>query len=1430
MNTCKLGIDIGSTTAKIALADAIGQIVYADYIRHNTRITETLIDLLGKISDSGFGDIAIQPAFSGSAGMGIAENTNMPFIQEIIAAVSLIGKRYPGVKSLIDIGGEDAKLVLLNDLSNPDIRMNGNCAGGTGAYIDQMAALLNIPINELDALAWQSSKIYPVASRCGVFAKTDVQNLISRKINTADIAASVFEAIAGQTINSLARGCTIGPEILFCGGPLTYISYLRGSFSRLLKINRANIIVPEHAELFTALGTALSVPSSRRPVKISEFIGLIKTSQKVRTGENTLKALFRDEDERVHWISNRNMIAIPERKAENEEVCFLGVDSGSTTTKIVILDLKGNILYRYYANNNGHPLETVISGLKEFAGQLKKSNRTVHIGKSAVTGYGEELIKSALGIDYGIVETVAHFLAAKHIEPEVSFILDIGGQDMKAIYVQNGTITNIEINEACSSGCGSFIETFAHALGYTPGDFSALAVQSKAPYDLGSRCTVFMNSKVKQALRDGAGVDDLSAGLAYSVVKNCLNKVLKIKSSSGMGDKIVVQGGTFRNSAVFRSLEILSGKKIVVSDKPELMGAYGVALYAMQKSNSEGLNSNFVGFQDLGSVIDYRTKQSTCKGCTNNCRITTYQFPNKAICFSGNKCEKIFSNNPAPQARGQNIFDYKREILFSRRAAIPSSGKIRIGIPRILNMYENFPFWQSLLSNCGFEVVLSDESSQYLFKKGTGELMSDNICFPAKLAHGHIVNLIEKQVDRIFFPFVVYERKEFEKSSNSYNCPIVTGYSEVLKSASVLMQPAAVPFDSPGINFNDTSLLKQACRNYLKNLGVSGPIFNNAFKKALADQSEYKARVKQKNAEIFNDAVNQNKPLIMVASHPYHMDHLIHQQVSQMLSDLGVSVINEDITTGDRNEGFDSFYSVSQWEYPNRIIQAAWWVSRQKYAIGFIQLNSFGCGPDSFIMDEISDLAKRSGLSYALIRIDEISSPGSVKLRLRSLVESLKLKSKENSLNISSPKGKNKQAVFTASDKKRTILVPWFSDFYSPFIPILGELAGYKIENIPPSDNASANLGLEYANNEVCFPATLVVGDIIKALKSNKYKPEEIAIGITQTGGQCRATNYIALIKRAMKNAGFATIPIVAVAPSKGLHNVQPGFTPSWYKIIKPAFMALLFADSLSKMYYATACREKDRTRSLALREFYLNRVNEILKLNAYNDLIPLLKEAVGDFNVIPANNSLNVQTVGIVGEIYIKYNAWGQYNMTDWLVKSHVEVVLPPLMEFFMQSFVNSKARNTENICQSKPFDFINDMVERGANRYICKFEKVLEDFKFYRPSHDIKHLAQLASDLLSLNNQYGEGWLIPAEIASLSRQNINHIICIQPFGCIANHIVGKGMENKIRHYYPDVNLLFLDFDPGTSKVNILNRLHFLLQKNHTISEIETIGYVDYQ
>lgn len=1403
----RLGIDMGSTTVKAVLTDVPGDVLFSHYARHNTRVIEALLDLLAKIKAE-FGDVPISPVFSGSMAMSVAESIGVPFVQEVVAAAALVGKRHPDAKSLVDIGGEDAKLVLFSEGKAPDIRMNGSCAGGTGAYIDQMAALLNVSIAELDELASKSTRTHPIASRCGVFAKTDVQNLLSRKIPAADIAASILDAVAGQVVNSLARGCEIDPPIVLCGGPLRYIRHLRNSFAKLLGVDESGIIVPDDAQVFTAAGAALSATSGQKQCALSEFMDAVEGVEPVKGGGAVLPPLFENAEGLERWRKERRVIYVPQRAAVDGEECFLGIDSGSTTTKIVVMGTDANMIFHYYCANNGNPLESAIQGLREFYDGLGAGGKTVKIAKAAVTGYGEDLVKAALGMDYGIVETVAHFIAARRVRPDVSFILDIGGQDIKAIHVQNGAISDIKINEACSSGCGSFIEGFADTLGYSPAEFAELGTRSQAPCDLGSRCTVFMTSRVKQSLKEGATVADLSAGLSYSVMKNCLNKVLRISDYSELGGSVVVQGGTFRNISVFRSLELLSSVKVSSSDNPELMGAYGAALHAMDKAAAEEPGSGFVGVENLAEAVNFTTRSINCPGCTNKCQVSACKFPNGRVCYSGNKCEKIFTNNAERQKRGENIFEYKRGLIFNRPV---KPGGLRIGIPRVLDIYENYPFWHALLTGCGFEPMLSGESSHELYQKGLGAVLSDNICFPAKLAHGHVADLSEKGVDRILLPMVVYEKKEFSDSSNSFNCPIVTGYGEVLRSTLANAGREPVPFDTPTVNFDDLKLLKKTCRKYCVGLGASRAAFSKAFAAALRAQGEFKESTVRRNREILEKSEGGGRLAVLVASHPYHIDNMIHQQVSQTLADFGVDVVNEETALDGADGGFDEYCTISQWQYPNRVLKAAQWAARRQRKIGFIQLNSFGCGPDSFIMDEVAGLAKRSGMPYLLVRVDEASSPGSIRLRLRSLVESLKLKAGSGAIS-GAPAAR--VAEFGKADAARKILVPWFSDFHSPLVPAIGQLAGYDFENLPRPDRESVDCGLKYANNEICYPATIVVGDIIKGLKSGRYDISSIAVGMTQTGGQCRATNYLSLIKRAMANEGFSHVPVVAIGTAGITENAQSGFKLNWARAGLPALRGIAFADAISQMYYATAAREKGGKRSAELRDNYIAGCVALMKAGKSGRLVRLLKKAVADFNDVPAEVS-GVPAVGVVGEIYIKYNSFGHYGIVDWLVGNNVEVVVPPLMEFFLHTIVNTAARAREFVARADIGSRLAKVGARAMEAATRKLNDVMEKFRYFRPTPHIVEAASMASEIMSLNHQYGEGWLISAEVASLSRQGVNEIVCVQPFGCIANHVVGKGMEAQIKHHYPDVNMLFLDFDPGTAAVNIQNRLHFLVQNS---------------
>ncbi len=1418
-NLLKTGIDIGSTTAKIVVADCKGSIIFSEYKRHNTRIYKVLEEILTNAL-SKLGDFQTYVKITGSAGMGISDNTGLDFIQEVIATTEVVGNKYRSVKTLIDIGGEDSKMIFFYDDKAPDIRMNGSCAGGTGAFIDQTATLLNVSLEEFNKLASNYTKIYPIASRCGVFAKTDIQNLLSRKICKEDIAASVFHAVAIQVLNTLARANDIIPKVMFAGGPFTFMPELINTFIKDLSIKKEDVVLSETPALMPALGAALNEDNQKKSYSVNELIEIInKAGSKSVIKTNRLEPIFKSKEDFSDWKLEKSKNRVKKLALSNYKgkIAFLGIDSGSTTTKVVLVGEESELLFSYYVSNKGKPIESVRAGLEYLKTELKKYGRekNIEIAYTGVTGYGEDLIKASFGIDIGIVETIAHYEAAKYFNKDVSFIMDIGGQDMKAIFIKNGYVDRIELNEACSAGCGSFIETFGNSLGHQVHEFAELACQAKAPCDLGTRCTVFMNSKVKQSLKENASVNDISAGLSISVIKNALYKVLKLKDLSVLGDNVVVQGGTFKNASVLKALEDFTKKKVICSDIPELMGAYGVARVALKefRKNKKINKSSFIGISNLKGIDDFKTKQITCKGCENLCTVTKFDFSGGRVFYSGNKCEKIFSNKGNIEESGINFINEKYDLLFKRSGKpTKNNKKLKIkslGIPRVLNIYENFPFWNTLLTECGIEVVLSSPSTMPLYEMGKGTVMSDSICFPAKIVHGHIYDLIDKKVDRIFYPTVIYEENEFEGSENSFNCPIVSSYYEVIRSAINPGENHGIPIDSPVFNLNNKKLLKKACSQYFKKLGVNKSLFNNAYEKALEEHKDFRKKLSERGKEITSNAIKNNRQLVVLAGRPYHTDPLINHKTPEILTSYGIDVISEDLVPTPKTQNITDLQIISQWSYINRIYKAAQWVAEQGKNIQFVQLNSFGCGPDAISIDECVEILKTSGKTHTLIRVDEITSTGSVKLRLRSMTEALKLKD----INPNQNKTKRKStAIFGEKDKRRTILAPYFADIYSDIVPYYFGLAGYNLVILPKPTKSSVQYGLKFSNNEICYPATIIVGDILKYLHEEKYNRDEIAIGITQTGGQCRASTYLSLIKKGMIDAGYEDIPVITVGTAGITINPQPGFEINWKKILIDVFVGILFADSLSKLYYSTVAREKIKGSSKKLLDTYIENVKPLILKQNRKAIYSLLKSAVNEFNEIEIESGFYPK-IGLVGEIYIKYNSFGHQYIVDWLIKQGIEVIIPSITDFFTQEFVNIRYNKKAKLYETDISEMYLLIVEQLAKKYIRKANRILKKFRFYSPFHNIRKSAKKASEIINLANQFGEGWLIPAEISFFAENNVNNVVSVQPFGCIANHIISKGVEKKMKEKYPKLNLLFLDFDDGTSEVNVLNRLHFMVR-----------------
>ena len=1402
-----IGIDAGSTTAKVVAADENGNVIFTGYERHNARARETVTGLLEKLM-AVTGDVKTEVCVTGSVGMGISEKCSLPFVQEVVAATRAVRKTCPQAAALIDIGGEDAKVVFFKDGEASDLRMNGNCAGGTGAFIDQMAIILGVTADELNGLASRADRIYPVASRCGVFCKTDIQNLVAKNVSRENIAASIFHAVAVQTVVTLAHGCDICPPVVFCGGPLTFIPSLRKAFADYLSLSENDIILPENANLIPAEGAADVAGNGEHVSMLSELIDRINAGMtsavKTFTG---LEPVFGSEAEHDRWLERMSGHRIPsaELKPGVNEV-FIGIDSGSTTTKIAVMDRSCSLLWSWYSHNGGNAVKAVETGLEALKKECGDRGAVLSIAGSCSTGYGEDLVKAAFQLGNGIIETIAHYIAARYLDRNVSFILDIGGQDMKAIFVHNGVIDRIEINEACSSGCGSFIETFAMSLGYSAEDFAKAACRSQSPCDLGTRCTVFMNSKVKQVLREGATLEDISAGLAYSVVKNCLYKVLKLKNADVLGKNVVVQGGTMRNDAVVRAIELLTSAEVTRCDRPELMGAFGCALYAMDHAFEAS-----VTLDDMLGKAQYESDLLHCRGCDNNCAVVRYRFAGGKKYYSGNRCEKVFTNGGKDAVKGENAYIAKNSLLFDRKAEI-ASPVMTLGIPRVLNMFEEYPFWHTLFTSCGIQVVLSDVSEYRHYESCAKMVMSDNICFPAKLVHSHIDNLIGKRPDRIFMPFVVFEKKGEEQ--NSYNCPIVAGYSAVVKN----VQETGIPFDSPVVSFKERRLLRRQCRNILKGYGIDARKAMEAFVKAEKAQEEYEKAVAAANRRILDNSRQDGRLTVLLAGRPYHTDPLIQHKVSEMIADMGVNVITDDIAR-DMEIPLDDVNLLPQWAYVNRILKSAKWAAMQGNDVQYIEFTSFGCGPDAFMLDEIRELLMRHGKALTLLKLDDINNVGSMKLRVRSMIDSIRLSVSGDT------EGRKVRPfvtvpVYEKKHRNRKILAPFFTPFISPLIPSVMKLLGYDVENLPLSDRESAEWGLKYANNEVCYPATLVVGDIIKAFKSGKYDPDNTVVAMTQTGGQCRASNYVPLIKTALVDAGFKDVPVIAVTFASGIDNYQPGFTPDWKKVIPVALYALLYSDMIAKFYYASAVREKVPGSAAALKEKYLRLAAEsIEKKESLGRLTDMLGTAADEFNAICRD--MKTERVGIVGEIYLKFNPFAQKNVTDWFIEKGVEVAPPILTDFFMQFFVNRRVKAQTAVTGSAVPEFIYDFIYRLAMDQIAKFNRIGSRFRYFMPFNDVFREAEEARDVITLNAQFGEGWLLPAEIISYYRSGVKNVVSLQPFGCIANHIVVRGVEKKLKTLYPDLNLLALDFDSGVSDVNVTNRLLLFLDNIHRRSGI---------
>ena len=1394
-----LGIDIGSTTVKIAILNEQHDLLFSDYERHFADIQNTLARLLDKAYQA-LGEISVAPVITGSGGLTLASHLEVPFVQEVIAVSTSLQELAPKTDVAIELGGEDAKIIYFEG-GNVEQRMNGICAGGTGSFIDQMASLLQTDAPGLNEYAKDYKALYPIAARCGVFAKTDIQPLINEGATKEDLSASIFQAVVNQTISGLACGKPIRGHVAFLGGPLHFLSELKTAFIRTLKLDEEHTIVPENSHLFAAIGSALNVKPDASGVSITGMRDRLSASIQMDFEVDRMEPLFASKEDYEEFNRRQSQYNVQTGDlASYQGNCYLGIDAGSTTTKAALVGEDGSLLYSFYSNNNGNPLATSIRAIQEIYEQLPRGAK---IAYSCSTGYGEALIKAALLLDEGEVETVSHYYAAAFFDPEVDCILDIGGQDMKCIKIKDQTVDSVQLNEACSSGCGSFIETFAKSLNYSVQDFAKAALFAEHPIDLGTRCTVFMNSKVKQAQKEGASVADISAGLAYSVIKNALYKVIKVSDASELGKHIVVQGGTFYNDAVLRSFEKIADCHAIRPDIAGIMGAFGAALIARERYDKTRTTTMLP--IDKINTLEYKTTMANCKGCTNNCRLTINKFSGGRQYISGNRCERGIGKEKNKD-QVPNLFDYKYKKLFSYQPLTEDKAKRgKVGIPRVLNMFENYPFWYTFFTELKYQVVLSPTSTRKIYELGIESIPSESECYPAKLAHGHVTWLLKQGVKYIFYPCIPYERQEFPDAVNHYNCPIVTSYAENIKNNVDELNDPSIRFHNPFLSLtSEETVTERLVQEFPE---ISADEVKAAAHKAWEEMDHCRKDIMRKGEETLKYLEETGRRGIVLAGRPYHIDPEIHHGIPDLINSYGLAVLTEDSVS--HLAPLQRPLRVNdQWTYHTRLYAAANFV-KEKDNLDLIQLNSFGCGLDAVTTDQVNEILSHSGKIYTCLKIDEVNNLGAARIRVRSLIAAIRVKEQQHKKRRIVPSSIKRVSFTEEMRKNYTILCPQMSPIHFSILQAGFNSAGYNLEVLPNDNKEAVDVGLKYVNNDACYPSLMVVGQIMQALLSGKYDLNKVAIIMSQTGGGCRASNYIGFIRRALEKAGMSQIPVISINLS-GLEE-NPGFkiTP---KLATRLAYGAVFGDILMKCIYRMRPYESVKGSANALHKKWEKRCISFLsgKHCSFAQFNRICRQMIREFDILPITNEKKPR-VGIVGEILVKFLPAANNHLAELLEKEGAEPVCPDLIDFMCYCFYNLGFKSDylgfkKSLAQKGKLGIAAiEFIRSAANKEFAKS-------RHFTPSAKIEDLAKMAKPIVSLGNQTGEGWFLTGEMMELIHAGAPNIVCIQPFACLPNHIVGKGVIKAIRKDYPEANIVAVDYDPGASEVNQLNRIKLML------------------
>jgi len=1400
MKNYRAGIDIGSTTVKLVVLDENNEIIYGEYHRHHANTQSTLKGLLCDARDR-LGECMLKLCITGSGSINLGKAMGISFVQEVVAVASALKSAAPQTDVAIELGGEDAKIIYFK--GGLEERMNGVCAGGTGSFIDQMAALLQTDASGLNEAAKEYKQIYPIAARCGVFAKTDIQPLINEGATKADLAASIFQAVVNQTISGLACGKPIRGCVAFLGGPLHFLTELKAAFIRTLKLTDETTVDPENSHLFAAMGAALEA-AEENGKSLSDLIALLEKGVQGSFEMPRVQPLFRDRMEYDEFCERHSKAVVTKKElSDYKGNCFLGIDAGSTTTKLVLIGEKGELLYRFYANNQGNPILTAQHAVLELKEKLGAECKIV---RSCSTGYGEALLKSAFSLDEGVVETIAHCTAASFFDPNVDCVLDIGGQDMKCIKLKNGAVDSIMLNEACSSGCGSFIENFATSLGFTAQDFAKEALFAKSPVDLGTRCTVFMNSNVKQAQKEGTSVSDISAGLAYSVIKNALYKVIKLATAEELGSHIVVQGGTFHNQAVLRAFEKIAGVNAICPDISGLMGAFGAALVAKRHYTDQ--QSSMLSLDEILN-LSYTSTSVRCGGCSNNCMLTINKFSGGRRHVSGNRCERG-AGGAVKRDDSKNMVEFKRQQIFDiEPLAEEDAPRGVIGIPRVLNIFENYPFWATFFKELGFRVVLSPFSDKKIYELGMESIPSESECYPAKLAHGHVQWLVNQGIKTIFHPCVFYENKETRQAQNQFNCPIVVSYAENLKNNVEAITNGEVKYIRPFIAFtSEATAAERLVKTAKEEWGISADKVRGAVSAAWKKQQAVRASIHAEGLRRLDEMKAAGGRGIVLAGRPYHIDPEINHGIAELISSYGLYVFTEDSIPRDF-EAQRPLRVVDQWVYHSRLYSAAQYVCTRD-DLELIQLNSFGCGLDAVTTDQVAEILENSNKLYTLLKIDEVNNLGAVRIRIRSLLAAMDMR---REMHVESTH-KNEAYIRKEFTKEMflegyTILAPQMSPIHFDIVEPVFKKHGYNIVLLDNDNREAIDTGLKFVNNDACFPSITVVGQIMQAILSGEYDTDKLAVMMTQTGGCCRASNYVAFIRRALEKAGLEHIPVISLN-ANGMEK-NAGFQ------IKPALLidaaqAVVYGDLLMRCVYRVRPYELVPGSTNALHEKWKQKcIEAVLDRNSISHYKHVCHAIVEDFDALPIHEDMIKPRVGIVGEILVKYMPLANNHLVELLEHEGAEAVVPDLIDFLNYSVYNSQYK--EKYLGGKRSSAAISKLVIKVIRILRKpaLEALEKSKRFEAPAH-IETIGELTKPFLSLGNQYGEGWFLTGEMIELILSGVPNIVCIQPFACLPNHVVGKGVIKALKKEYPQANIAAVDYDPGASEVNQLNRIKLML------------------